>query len=149
MESDRYQRHHVLYIVGIVCLLLCLSLVFLLLYILPYLIWKLNYDLPEFITTMIAFFEDKYSASEVRSRVYVGIVLFIPILITGLVSYYTSNFIDDEIYKNELTSDEAKEEKNHSEEVKKERRESATIGFEIIGLIILVVVGLTVIQFLI
>lgn len=149
MESDRYQRHHVLYLVGIVCLLLCLSLVFLLLYILPYLIWKLNYDLPEFITTMIAFFEDKYYASEVRSRVYVGIVLFIPILITGLVSYYVSNFIDDEIYKNELTSDEATEEKNHSEEVKKERRESATIGFEIIGLIILVVVGLTVIQFLI
>lgn len=149
MESDRYQRHHVLYLVGIVCLLLCLSLVFLLLYILPYLIWKLNYDLPEFITTMIAFFEDKYYASEVRSRVYVGIVLFIPILITGLVSYYVSNFIDDEIYKNELTSDEATEEKNHFEEVKKERRESATIGFEIIGLIILVVVGLTVIQFLI
>jgi Na+-transporting methylmalonyl-CoA/oxaloacetate decarboxylase gamma subunit len=135
--------------VGIVCLLLCLSLVFLVLYILPYLIWKLNYDLPEFITTMIAFFQDKYYATELRSRVYVGLVLFIPILVTGFVSYYVSNFIDDEIYKNELTSDEAIEEKNHSDEIKRDIKESATIGFEIIGLIILVIAALTAIQFLI
>lgn len=149
MESDRYQRHHVLYFVGIVSLLICLSLVFLVLYILPYLIWQLNYDLPEFITTMIAFFEEKYSVTELRSRIYVVILLIIPIVVTGFVSYYVSNFIDDEIYKNELTSDEVIEQKNHSDDVKQEIKESATVGFEIIGLIILVIAGLAAIQFLI
>lgn len=147
MEFDRYQKHHKLYLLGIICLLSCLSLLFYSFYLLPFLLWKLNYSVPQLIISSIALLEDNYGFSNGQSRGIIGLILFTLILLTGLVSYYVSNSIDNEIYKSELALPD-KETKIHSEEIQKDIKESATIGFEIIFLMILVVVGLFVLQWL-
>lgn len=147
MEFDRYQKHHKLYLLGIICLLICLSLLFYSLYLMPFLLWKLNYNVPELVTNTLAILEDKYGFSNGQSRGIIGLILFILILITGFISYYVSNSIDNEIYKSEFALPE-QETKIHTEEIQKDIKESATLGFEIIVLMILVVVGLFLLQWL-
>ena len=147
MEFDRYQDHHKLYILGLISLLFCLSLLFFSLYISPFLIWKLDYQVPDLVTALITFFEESYEFSEIKSRWIVGLLFFIPGLITGYISYYVSNAIDNEIYKSDLTTTENEAEKqHHSAEAQKNIKESVTVGFEIIFLMMMVLVILALIQ---
>lgn len=98
MEHDRFAANNKLYVVGLVSLLFSLFLFFFSIYILPYLIWSLNYDVPEFISTLIAYFEDDLRYTPSNSKLLTWLLFFIPCLITGYISYYVSNNIDNQIF---------------------------------------------------
>lgn len=145
MEYDRYKAHHKMYIIGIVSLLACLSLLLFSLYILPYLIWGDFYDVPEFIVILIAFLQErKYSASS--SHWIVWLLFFLPALILGYISYYISNFIDDELL--DIKKPEVTERDNYEQQrlQRIERRESVNLSLKILGLMFLIVLAIFLIQ---
>ncbi len=146
MEYDRYNENNKLYIVGIICLVLCLGFLFFSLYILPFLIWGLHYDVPEFISRMLSYFEDNYYFSHYFSAICVWFIFFIPSVITGIISYFISNNIDDHLLGIVKQSDEEVEQ--HSVEVRQELKESAGLGIKILFLMVLVVLGVILLQFL-
>ncbi|TAL60575.1 MAG: hypothetical protein EPN84_09270 [Legionella sp.] len=144
MEYDRYKAHHKLYIIGILSLLGCLSLLLFSLYILPYMVWGDYYDVPEFVVSLIAFFEDlKYSSAS--SHFIVWLLFFLPALICGLISYYVSNYIDDELFD---IKPETPEKDNYEKQRLKrlERRESANLSLKILGLMFLIFLAIFLIQ---
>ncbi|MCL9685003.1 hypothetical protein [Legionella maioricensis] len=139
MEPDRYKTNHKLYISGIICLVIALSLFSFSLYIVPFLLWQLDYDVPDLITTLITLFEYKYEYGIVSSKLIVWLIFFVPSLITGFFAYYVSNRIDSEIYKSELPK-KYETKMPVSGEISKQIRESAGLGLKIILLMVVIVV---------
>jgi ATP/ADP translocase len=148
MEPDRFQRYQKLYIFGIICLLLCLTFLFLAVYILPFLIWELNYNIPSFITFFLANLQDSYDYTSSGSKLLLESIFWGMALITGLISYFVSNYIDNQIYEIKPVIDE-EEVKQHSLEVKKEIKESTNLGLKILGLMVIIVVAILLLQYLI
>lgn len=97
MEQDRFAANNKLYIIGLIALLLTLFLFFFSIYILPYLIWSLNYDVPDFVSSMVAYFEDDLRYTPLNSKILTWLIFFVPGFITGYISYYISNNIDNKI----------------------------------------------------
>ncbi|MFI4918855.1 MAG: hypothetical protein ACHP65_04800 [Legionellales bacterium] len=147
MEPDRFKLHQKLYIFGIVCLLLCLTFLFLAVYILPFLIWGLHYDVPSFISYLLAFFQDSYEYSSFGSKFLLEVIFLGLGLITGLISYFISNYIDNQIYEIVPVLDE-EEAKQRTLKVKEEIKESAGLGLKILGLMVMIVAAILVIQFM-
>lgn len=139
MEQDRYSNNNTLYILGIISLILALSLFFFSMYILPFLVWSLHYDVPDFISSMITYFEDAYFYSDNTSKVLTWLIFFIPSFIAGYISYYISNYIDDQIlgFAKKLDPEEAKE---VSIEIQQDVKESLGLAAKIIILMILIIV---------
>jgi p-aminobenzoyl-glutamate transporter AbgT len=146
MEQDRFKMNSKLYVLGMICLVLSLGLFFLSLYILPYLIWQLHYKMPTFILDLLAKFEDDYNYSIRASRFIVWLLFFIPSLITGCISYFVSNYIDNQIYEPKANEFE---DQVSSQEVGKEIKESASFGLKILGLMVLIVIIILLLQFVI
>ena len=141
MEQDRFAFNKILYIVGIVCLLLSITLFFFSMYILPFLIWDLHYDVPDFVSNIIAFFGDQYYYSSGVSKLFCWLIFFIPSLITGVISDYISNYIDNLIL-GVRSPEEIEEHKTESLEMRRGIRESVILSLKIfllIGLIVFVV----------
>lgn len=138
MEPDRFKNNHILYVLGIICLILSLTLFFFSLFIAPFLLWHLSYDVPGIIDGLIAVFEEDYNYSTAASKALVWLIFFIPSLITGFVAYYISNHIDNQILHIETIVDE-EEIKTDSLDAKRQLRESISIGFKIILLMIVIV----------
>ncbi|HEN5600444.1 TPA: hypothetical protein U6322_002607, partial [Legionella pneumophila] len=93
MQHNIYENSK-LHILGIICLVTSLGLFFFSLYIVPFLIWQLDYDIPDFISNMIAYGEDEYYFSPITSKTLVWLIFFTPSIIMGYLSYYISNYID-------------------------------------------------------
>lgn len=148
MEKDRFSNNHKLYILGLVCLVLCLGFLFFSLFILPFLIWQLNYNVPDFISAILNLFQEEYGYSDESSKTIVWLIFFIPGVITGLISYLVSNYIDNQIYKPEVESED-NEENLRNREKKQARRESAVFSLKILGLMILFVFLIFLFQYLI
>lgn len=148
MEPDRFNNNHKLYILGIICLVACISLFFFSMYIAPFLLWQLNYDVPDLVTSLITLFNEEYELSLTASRVLTWFVFFIPCIITGLISYYISNRIEDKIYHFDSEVSE-EDKKTHSFDVQKQIKESASIVFKIVLLMIVIVVIILFLQLLI
>ena len=148
MEYDRYQNNNKLYLLGIISLVLCLALLFFSLYILPFLIWKLNYDVPALITSLIISLQESYDLSSASSRFLVWLIFFIPALITGFISYYVSNYIDNKLYSKELEINNEITTAS-SIEKKEELKESAKLSFKIIGLMVIIVAVILFLQLLV
>lgn len=139
MEPDRYKNNHKLYIVGIICLVASLSLGFLSIYIGPYLIWQLDYNVPDLVIYLIALFNESYNFSMMQSKLFTWLIFVIPAVITGFISYFTTNRIENRIYYAEPEESEG-EKKAHALEVRKQIGESAGIGFKIIILMFVILV---------
>ena len=148
MEYDRYQEHSKLYLFGILCLLMCLFLLFFSLYLVPYLIWDLHYNVPDLISTLIVFFQEHYYVSNTGSKILVWLLFFIPSLVTGILSYYVSNFIDSKVLHVESETDE-EQVKQHSAVVKKVVKESVKLGFKILSLMIMIVLVILLLQIMV
>ncbi|KTD75072.1 hypothetical protein [Legionella waltersii] len=124
-----------LFILGIICLVLALGLLFFSLYILPYIIWEFNYDVPDFILTMINDYQGNYSYSQGSSKAIVWLYFFIPSLIFGYISYYISNYIDKNAQDlQNPTEEESKEPTKNKESLK----ESASLGIKLLSIIVLI-----------
>lgn len=144
MEYDRYKDHNKLYILGITCLILCLGFLFFSMYILPFLIWDLHYDNPEFISYLISFFEDKHYFSHSISTLFVWLIFFVPSLIAGIISYYISNRIDNQLF--DVTPESTMQSNEQPIDIKEEFKESASFGLRILLLMIAVVLAILLLQ---
>ncbi len=148
MEQDRYSSNNVLYIVGIISLILALSLFFFSMYILPYLAWSLFYDVPDWIDHMIMYFQDTYFYRDSTSRVLTWLIFFIPSLIAGYISYYISNYIDDQILGLAKKPD-PEEIKQTNEETQKDVKESLGLAAKIIILMVVIILVIYLLQVLV
>ncbi|WP_298627398.1 hypothetical protein [uncultured Legionella sp.] len=145
MEQDRYTNNSKLYILGIISLILALSLFFFSLYIFPFLVWNLHYDVPDFISRMIMYFEDAYFYSTSTSKMLTWMIFFVPSLIAGYISYYISNYIDDQILG--LVKKPPPEEAAEANlELQNDVKESLGLAAKIIILMILILVIIYLLQ---
>jgi hypothetical protein len=85
---------NLIFFIGIACLVITLGTLLFALYILPFLIWNLSYDVPGFVSELMATFQDYYGFSVRVGKLLVWLVFVIPGLITGYLSYYISHLID-------------------------------------------------------
>lgn len=105
MEADRarYQNNSKLFITCMICLMASLSLFAFAFYILPYLIWGWHYSVPGFILMWREEFVDSYAWSNSKASMAVFSLFFIPALITGIISWFTSNKIENNVLGIALT----------------------------------------------
>ncbi|HAT8179406.1 TPA: hypothetical protein JA361_08015 [Legionella pneumophila] len=146
MQHNIYENSK-LHILGIICLVISLALFFFSLYIIPFLIWQLDYDIPDFVSNMIAYGEDEYYYSHTTSRILVWLIFFTPSLIMGYLSYYISNYID----KNNLKLQEEPLESIQEKSLPKTEgrgRDSALLGFKIVLLMVLIIAIIFLLQIL-
>lgn len=148
MEQGKFKNNHMLFILGMICLVLCLVLFFLSIYILPFLLWQFDYNVPYFISSILNLFEEEYEFSERASKTIVWLIFFVPSIITGLVSYVVSSYIENQNYKKEMRFEE--EQKTlRSREKRQERQESVFFPLKILGLMILCIFLVFLLQYLI
>lgn len=145
MEYDRLGGNNKLFFFGIICLVISIGLFFFSLYLIPYFLWEWGYDIPDFILNMLATYQDDYHYTSAGSKTVVWLIFFIPALITGLISYFVSRHLDNQMYG--TGAPPAEEQEKASGEVQKQIKESAGLGGKILGLMILVVVLLFLLQY--
>ncbi|WP_133140993.1 MULTISPECIES: hypothetical protein [Legionella] len=143
MERDRFQHHGMLFVVGLVCMLASLSLFAFGFYVLPYLLWNWSYGVPEFVLNLREWYKESYEFTESGSAWMVFFTFIIPAIITGLISQFSSNYIDNEIYH----LNEEKLEKRS--EIKRDMQETLSFGLKVFLLIILVLVAVTLVEWLV
>ena len=102
MEPDRYQKHHVLFIIGLVSLLSSLILIFFSAFLLPHLLFAWQYNVPEFIFFWRESLTANYGLTFSKSSQYIFLFFFLLAVLFGIVAYIISKRIDDEIYYNQL-----------------------------------------------
>lgn len=131
MEKDRFGKNQRLYIIGLVSLILAVGLFLFSIYIIPFLVFDMQYDVPLFVNSMIFYFRDNYSYNLASSKFITWLIFFVPCVVTGIISYFVSNHIDDELL--EIKSDEVDE--NETETKAKKRQPSGDTGL-LVGKII-------------
>ncbi|HAT1922239.1 TPA: hypothetical protein JAZ42_01645 [Legionella pneumophila] len=146
MQHNIYENSK-LHILGIICLVISLGLFFFSLYIVPFLIWQLDYDIPDFVSGMIAYGEDEYYYSPATSKTLVWLIFFTPSLIMGYLSYYISNYIDKNQLKLQDESLKSMQEKSPSKPAGL-GKDSAILGFKIVLLMVLIIAIIFLLQIL-
>lgn len=145
MEYDRLGKNSKVFFFGITCLVVSLGLFLFCLYILPYFIWELSYNIPDFILDLLAKLQDSYHYTSMGSKTIIWLLFFIPCIITGLISYFVSHYIDSQ---NGLEPTVVEQEKLDGAQIKKEIKESASLGLKIFGLMVVIVVAILLLQYL-
>lgn len=147
MESNRFGGNSKLFLFGMFCLVTSLGLFFFSLYLLPYFFWELSYNIPDFVLNMLAMYQDDYHYTSAGSKTVVWLIFFIPCAITGLISYFVSRHLDNQMYGNELSTHV--DEEKPSGELQKQIKESASFGGKLLGLMIAIVVVILLLQYFI
>ena len=119
---------------GTVCLILSLGLLFLSIYIIPYLLWHLPYSVPTFILEGISYFEDNQNYTRTGSSFVVWLLLLIPGIITGIISYFITRDLDKRL---KIAPDEVIKEEMVTKVNTKKLKESAHVGLKIFGLMMI------------
>ncbi|HAT8180835.1 TPA: hypothetical protein JA361_15640 [Legionella pneumophila] len=145
MEHSWYDNNNKLFVVGIICLIIFLVLFFFSMFIMPFLIWELHYNVPDFVSNMIAYLEDEYYYSSPASKTFVWLTFFIPCLITGYLSYYISRHIDKKNLLKEASIDE-EQSKAASSATNEQIKESASLGFKILILMVAIILIIFLLQ---
>lgn len=102
MEQDRYNTNHYLFITGMISLILSLAMFGLTLYVLPHLLFGITYDVPSFISDWKEWLHINYQMNESKAAHMLALLLFTLSLIFALIAYFSSNKIDNSIYKSEI-----------------------------------------------
>ncbi|KTC86756.1 hypothetical protein [Legionella brunensis] len=144
MEYDRFQQNSVLFVIGIITLLLSLSLFAFSFYILPFLLFDWVYDVPEFISIWREWLKEEYTFTDTGASWLILLIFIIPALIFGYISYLASNYIDNRLYN--VVPKRAENERQG--ELKKDIQETLGFVLKILGAIILILVGISIIQWL-
>lgn len=103
MEPDRYQQHHILYIVGLLCLVLGMGLLSFGAYLLPFIWLGWHYILPVFIFSWLSFATDNYNFSPNEANWLLWLLFVVPGSILILIADVLSNKIDGDIYGSTLS----------------------------------------------
>ncbi|MBA2652374.1 MAG: hypothetical protein H0U73_08930 [Tatlockia sp.] len=143
MEQDRFQQNSKLFVLGLISLLLCLSLLALGLYIVPYLLWGLHYGVPGMVLELHEWFKSNYNLSDAIASWLVFFTFIIPATICGLISQWSSNYIERKMYG----LDEERPE--HQMEIHKDIQETVSFGLKIFLLIILVILGVSFVEWMV
>ncbi len=144
MEYDRYGHHKKLYILGIICLLLALIFLFFSIYIIPFLLWNFSYDVPGLIHQSIAYLQDQYGFTLIKSKSTVWLSLLALSATTGYISYRISNYID-----NELLEQLELQEENSLPQKRNQLLDSVVLMIRILVLMFLIVLMVLVLEQLI
>lgn len=145
MEYERLGGNNKLFIFGVLCLVTSLGLLFFSLYLLPYFIWELSYNIPDFILSFLARLQDDYRYSSAGSKTVVWFVFFVPCVITGIISYFISHYLDNKIPG--ITPEVKQEPEKPAGETQKQIKESASLGLQILGLMVIIVVAILLLQY--
>ncbi len=132
MEPDRYQKNHLLFILGIIFLLSSLILVAFSFYILPHLLWEWHYDVPEFISFWREALRERYNFTLLGASIAIFLIFISLSFICGYFSYLISNYIDNKIY--DIAKPKAKK-----IALGRELKTSIAFGAKIFGLMLLVI----------
>ncbi|CDZ79291.1 putative protein involved in cysteine biosynthesis [Legionella massiliensis] len=143
MEQDRYQQNSKLFVVGLISLLLCLSLAGFGFYIFPYLIWNWGYDVPELVPNLREWYKGNYNFGDSGASWMVFLTFIIPAVISGFISQWASKYIEKQMYG--LTEENPEK---HAE-MQRDIQETISFGLKIFFLIILVIVGITLVEWLV
>lgn len=143
MEEDRYQKNHLLFIIGLLSLMISLVFIAFTLYLLPHLLFGWIYDAPEFVPFLIERFQSQYNMTEGGASKLILLIFFLLSLIFVAIAYFSSNRIEREIFKSELTNT------NKPVRFKKNTREGLTLGLKILFIIIIVFVVASLLQWII
>ena len=122
MEPDRYQQNKVYYVIGMIFLVLSLFYLGVGLYVLPYLIFGVYYSIPPTIFDRINYVQMTYDLTEKQASWLIVCIIFFVGFMCALVTYFTSNQIDNEIFGVSPKP----------VEVKKEKKESGSLMLKII-----------------
>lgn len=145
MEYDRMGGNNKLFIFGVICLVTSLGLLFFSLYLLPYFIWELSYNVPDFILGFLATLQDDYHYSSAGSKTVVWLGFFVPCVITGIISYFVSHYLDNKIPG--IAPEVEPEQEKPEGETQKQIKESASLGLQILGLMVIIVVAILLLQY--
>ncbi len=106
MEQDRFQKNSTLFIVGMLSLIASMILFAISFYIMPHLLFGWIYNVPGFIIHWVEFVRVEYYYSATAAANLVFLFVFLLALFFGIIAYYSSNRIDNEIYSAELQANE-------------------------------------------
>ncbi|MBA2656516.1 MAG: hypothetical protein H0U70_05960 [Tatlockia sp.] len=143
MEQDRFQQNSKLFVIGLISLLLCLSLLALGLYIVPYLLWDWRYGVPGMVIELHEWFKENYNFNNSGASWMVFLTFMVPAIICGLISQWTSKYIEKKMFGLELHSPERKM------EIHKDIQETVSFGLKIFLLIILVIVAVSIVEWMV
>lgn len=104
MERDRYQQNHGLFVVAMVSLLFCMGLLFFSGFLFPYLMLGWIYNVPEFIIDWREWLISDYGFNLIIASHMVFMFFSVPAIICGIIAYYTSTRIENQIYTDEGNS---------------------------------------------
>ncbi len=133
MEDDRFQKHHVLYVVGLLSLLLGLGSLAFGLFLLPYLWFGYQYDTPEFIMFWQEWMRVEWGYTSADAAKVILFTFFGSAVLCGLVAYVSSSRIDKDIFKDKEPFSET-----DSSFLKPSTRESMGLGLKILLIMVLV-----------
>jgi hypothetical protein len=106
-------------------------------------IWGWHYNVPAFVFDMSEWLIEYHSFTTTGAKIAVFLMVFIPALITGFISYITSNMIENKVL-------DIHEEKTIEEnKVPLELKETFSLSMKIILLIVLVIIVMFLVQWLI
>ncbi|KTD17203.1 hypothetical protein [Legionella jordanis] len=144
MEYDRFQQNHTLFIIGIIALLISLSLFAFSFYLMPFLLFNWIYDVPQFVLVWREWLRDDFHFTVMGASWIILLLLIIPALVCGYISYFASNYIDNRIYH--LVPE--KKEPQQREKIKRDMQETLVFLLKILGLVVLVLIAISVLQWI-
>lgn len=105
MEQDRFQKNHTLFILGMFSLIASMTLLALSFYIMPNLLFGWIYDVPRFIINWVEMIKIRYNYSAAVASQLIFFFLFLLAVFFGIIAYFSSNRIDNDIYSAELNEE--------------------------------------------
>ena len=144
MEPDRFQKNGKLFVIGMIALLICLMLLAFSVYIFPSLLLQWNYSVPSFIFNWREWIKETYDLTYSGASWIIFLILIILAFICGYISYWASNYIDNQIYGIKNGSKEETQ-----TEVRKDLQTTVSFGFKVLLLIVLVLLVVSLVEWLI
>ncbi|KTD20097.1 transmembrane protein [Legionella lansingensis] len=145
MEYDRFQQNSVLFVIGIIALLLSLSLFTICFYIFPFLLFDWVYNVPEFVSIWREWLIEEYNYTITGASWVILLIFLVPAFICGYISYFISNYIDNRLYG--IVPEETAKKKRV--EIRKDIQETLVFVLKILGLVILVLIGISILQWIV
>lgn len=137
MEADRFQHNKKLFIIGILCLVFGLILFILSFYTLPNLVFNWRYQIPTFMSMIVAYLQIEYHLQSSSAGWLVFLGSFGISMILFVIADIMSNKIDGKIFKDYYT--------DNTQKVNKRKmvgeQDSGSLVFKIIFIIILVFIA--------
>ena len=131
MEPDRYQQNKLYYVIGMIFLVVALYFFCVGTYLLPHILFGVSYSIPDVLYDRINYVEMTYHVSTKHASWIVLGAIYLVSFLCSVVTYFTSNEIDNEIYGVPTESNEIKKESKED----KEAKESGALALKIVVII--------------